>query len=176
MSMAKPHEEHKIKAPKILRFILYTVSTSRYNAKLKGEVYSDESMDVAVRIIREKNHEIVGKDVIDDDKEMIAQALIKSVEKDVDVIIFMGGTGLTSRDVTIEAVRPLLSKEAEGFGEIFRFESYRKIGAAAFLTRAMAGVISGKAVICLPGSPNAVELALKIFLDEFPHLVYLARQ
>ncbi|MCS7125595.1 MAG: molybdopterin-binding protein [Aigarchaeota archaeon] len=174
--MARPHEEHRSKAPKTLKFTLYTISTSRYNAKISGKEYSDETMDVAVKLIREKKHEIIERDIIDDDKEMIKQTLLRAVQRDVDVIVLMGGTGLSSRDVTVEAVRPLLDKEVEGFGEIFRFESYREIGAAAALTRATAGIISRRVVLCLPGSPKAVELALKIFLDELPHLVYLARQ
>ncbi len=143
--------------------------------KAEGKPYSDETMDLAVKMIKEREHEIIEEDVIDDDIYMIREVLIEACKKDVDVIIFMGGTGLTSRDVTLEAVRPLLDKEAEGFGEIFRLESYKEIGTAAALTRATAGVYGKRVVLCLPGSPRAVELALKIFLDELPHFVYLSR-
>lgn len=174
--LSKPHEEHRMKGPKTLKFALYTVSTSRYEAKKSGKPYTDETMNVAVKLISEKNHPLIIRDILNDDVEMIRSALKDTLEmKDVDVIVFMGGTGLAKRDVTIEAVRPLLEKEAEGFGEIFRYESYREIGAAAALTRATAGVARGKVVLCLPGSPRAVELALKIFLDELPHMIYLAR-
>lgn len=131
-------------------------------------------METAIKLIIEKNHEIIETDVINDDVDMIRETLKNSVQKNVDVIMYMGGTGLTSRDVTIESVRPLLDKEAEGFGEIFRLQSYKKIGAAAALTRATAGVYHKKIVLCLPGSPEAVKLALKIFLDELPHFVYMA--
>mgnify|MGYP001626194980 CR=1 FL=1 len=151
------------------------MSSSRYKLKAEGKPYSDETMDLAVKIIKEREHEIIEGDVVDDDIYMIREVLINAGKKEVDVIIFMGGTGLTSRDVTLEAVRPLLDKEAEGFGEIFRLESYKEIGAAAALTRATAGVYGKKVVLCLPGSPRAVELALKIFLDELPHFVYLSR-
>lgn len=174
--MSRPHEEHRKVSERVLKFALCTVSTSRYSAKISGRCFSDETMDVALRMVREKSHEVVYTDVIDDDLHMIRKTLLNLLDKDVDVIVFMGGTGLTRRDITVEAVRPLLEKEAEGFGEIFRMVSYREIGAAAALTRALAGVVGGKAVLCLPGSPAAVELAFRIFLDEIPHLVYLARQ
>lgn len=171
----KPYEEHRSRSRKKLRFILYTVSSSRFKLKIRGEPYNDETMDSAIKIIEEKEHEVIEKEVIDDDIHMIREALINAVKRESDIVIFMGGTGLTSRDVTLEAVKPLLDKEAEGFGEIFRLESYKEIGAAAALTRATAGVYAGRVILCLPGSPRAVELALKIFLDELPHFVYSAR-
>lgn len=174
--MKKPHEEHRARGPKILRFALFTVSTSRYRAKTHGEHYVDDTMNTAERLVKAGGHEVAAKNVVDDDREMIQRVLRETLQdKQVDVIVFMGGTGLTRRDVTIEAVRPFLEKEAEGFGEIFRYESYKEIGAAAALSRATAGVAGGKAVLCLPGSPKAVELALKIFLPELPHMIYLAR-
>ncbi len=170
----KPYEEHRRRGPRKLRFILYTVSTSRYRSRIEGRPYKDETMETAIRLIARKNHEIIETDVINDDIDMIRETLKNSVQKEVDVIMYMGGTGLTSRDVTIEAIRPLLDKEAEGFGEIFRLRSYKKIGTAAALTRATAGVYRKKIILCLPGSPDAVKLALKMFLDELPHFVYLA--
>jgi len=175
MQSAKPYEEHRHKSPQKLRFMLYTVSSSRYRLKIEKKPYEDETMDIAIKLINERNHEIIETDVLDDDINMIRKTLTNAIKRDVDVVVFMGGTGLTSRDVTIEAIKPLLDKEAEGFGEIFRLESYKQIGAAAVLTRATAGVYSGKVVVCLPGSPRGVELAFKIFLNEFPHFVYLAK-
>ncbi|MCF8884883.1 MAG: MogA/MoaB family molybdenum cofactor biosynthesis protein [Nitrososphaerota archaeon] len=176
MEKLKPYEEHRLRGPKKLRFSLYTVSSSRYKAKISREGFKDDSMEVAVNLIEREGYEIVEKDVIDDDVVMIRKALENSLSReDVDVVVFMGGTGLAKRDVTIEAVRPLFEKEIEGFGEIFRFESYKQIGAAAAFTRATAGVINNRVVICLPGSPDAVELAFKIFLRELPHLVYISR-
>ncbi len=172
-----PHIEHRGHAPKRLRFALFTVSTSRYMAKTRGEEFRDESMEAAAKALRDKGHEIVLSEVINDDVQMIRERLVGMAGRDdVDVVVFMGGTGLTSRDVTIEAVRPLMEKEAEGFGELLRFLSYKEIGAAAALTRATAGVINGKAVFCIPGSPRAVELFFREFLGEIPHMVYLARR
>jgi len=172
-----PHEEHRARSPRKLRFALFTVSSSRYEARLRGEKVRDESMEEAVRAVEAGGHEAVHREVINDDLEMIRERLGDMLGRDdVDVVVFMGGTGLTRRDVTIEAVRPMLEKEAEGFGDLFRYLSYKEVGAAAALTRATAGVAKGKAVLCLPGSPNAVRLAFKEFLGELPHMVYLARR
>jgi molybdenum cofactor biosynthesis protein B len=94
----------------------------------------------------------------------------------VEAVVSLGGTGITISDVTIETVRPMLDKELEGFGEAFRRLSYDQIGTAAILTRSTAGVIGGKAIFCLPGSPNAVETAIKaLILPEIGHILAHAR-
>jgi molybdenum cofactor biosynthesis protein B len=93
-------------------------------------------------------------------------------EPDADVIITTGGTGVTSRDTTYEALAGLLQKRLDGFGELFRMLSYQEIGSAAMLSRACAGVAGGKLVFVLPGSENAVRLALtKLILPEMTHLL-----
>jgi len=174
--MSDSRKEHMERAPKVLRFALVTVSSSRYSAKLKGEEFSDESQDKAIKLIREGGHIIEVKDLVDDDVNMIRLKLIELMQKkDVDVVIFIGGTGFSKKDVTIEAVKPLLEREVEGFGELFRYLSFKEVGAAAFLSRAMMGTIRDKVVMCLPGSPNAVEVALENFLPELPHLLYVLR-
>ena len=92
----------------------------------------------------------------------------------VDVVILTGGTGIAPRDVTIEAIRPLLDREIEGFGELFRMLSFNEIGAAAFLSRALAGVVGGKILVALPGSPAACRLGLeKLLLPELGHVASL---
>ena len=91
-------------------------------------------------------------------------------------IIVNGGTGIAARDSTIEAVRVLLDKELEGFGELFRYLSYQEIGSAAFLSRAMAGIAAGKIVVALPGSPDACRLAMeKLLLPELGHMAHLLK-
>ncbi|MCW4020201.1 MAG: molybdopterin-binding protein, partial [Candidatus Bathyarchaeota archaeon] len=94
-----------------------------------------------------------------------------------DAVITSGGTGISPTDVTIEAVQPLLEKELHGFGELFRTISYKKIGSAAVLTRAIAGVAKGKIVFCLPGSPQSVSLALEeLILTEAGHIMKHTRE
>jgi len=95
----------------------------------------------------------------------------------VDAIITCGGTGVGPKDLTIEAVRPLLDKEIRGFGEIFRHLSYEEIGSAAVLTNALAGVAGGKAIFCIPGSPQAASLAVeKLILPEAAHILKHTRE
>jgi len=96
----------------------------------------------------------------------------------IDAIIVCGGTGISPKDVTIEAVRPLLIKTLPGFGELFRKLSFCEIGSAAVLTRALAGVADhGKAVFCIPGSPQAAKLALeKLILPEAGHILKHSRE
>lgn len=174
--MRLPKHEHEEKAPKVLRFALVTVSSSRYEAKMRGERYSDRSQEIGASIIQKYGHRVKVRDLVDDDLEMIRSRLMKLLEdENLDVIIFIGGTGFSRGDVTIEAVKPLFEKEVEGFGEIFRWLSFQQIGAAAALSRATMGVARDKVIICLPGSPHAIELALKNFLQELPHLIYVLR-
>jgi len=94
----------------------------------------------------------------------------------LDAVILNGGTGLAPRDTTYEAITGLLQKRLDGFGELFRMISYQQVGAAAMLSRAVAGVARGKIVVSLPGAPAAVELAMqKLLLPELGHLVHLVR-
>ncbi len=112
------------------------------------------------------------------DREIAIRDAVRDALNDagVDVVLVTGGTGVAPRDVTVEAVRSLLEKEIPGFGEIFRALSYAEIGPAAMLSRATAGVRSGKAVFVLPGAPAALELAMeKLVLPEVAHLLAQAR-
>lgn len=172
----RPHEEHRAKGPKELSFWVVTVSTSRYEAMASGKPYVDESGDKAVELISRAGHRVVGRSLVKDDIVMIRGVLLDLLRRpDVDVIVLTGGTGIAKTDVTVEAVRPLLDKELEGFGDIFRLRSYQEVGTAAIMSRALAGVSNGKLVVVLPGSPNAVEVGLGIVLPEASHIVYLAR-
>lgn len=118
----------------------------------------------------------VAKDyaLVSDDIEMIRGALFE-VLKNTDVCIITGGTGLSPSDVTVEAVKPLFTKEIEGFGEIFRMLSYQEIGSSALLSRATAGLIKDKIVFCLPGSKKAVKLAVNIIKPAIGHMLVHAR-
>jgi molybdenum cofactor biosynthesis protein B len=95
----------------------------------------------------------------------------------VEAFILTGGTGITSRDSTHEAIEALLDKRLAGFGELFRMLSYQEIGAAAMLSRAQGGVVQGRVLFSLPGSPNACRLALeKLIIPELPHLIREVRR
>src|SRR3972149_3609626 len=108
----------------------------------------------------------------DADSRLKIRSRAALASKIVDSIIITGGTGLLPYDITIESIRPFYQKEISGFGELFRKISYDKIGPAAMLTRASAGLVKGKAIFCLPGSPDAVQTALeKLILPELGHLI-----
>ncbi|MEM1976668.1 MAG: MogA/MoaB family molybdenum cofactor biosynthesis protein [Nitrososphaerota archaeon] len=174
--MASPVHEHESRAPRTLRFALVTVSSSRYAAMREGKPYTDESQGLAAAMISGLGHVVAVRELVDDDIGAVRTVLEKLLEsEDLDAIIFIGGTGFSSKDVTIEAVKPFFEKEVEGFGELFRWLSFQEIGAAAILSRAVMGVARGKAIMCLPGSPAAVRLALENFLQALPHLIYIAR-
>jgi len=110
---------------------------------------------LAERIIA-AGHQLAQRLIVKDEVRQIRSAIRKLVKrKDVDVVITTGGTGLTGRDVTIEAMSPLFDKEIDGFGTVFHMISFQKIGTSTMQSRATAGVVSGKYVFCLPGSPGA---------------------
>jgi len=173
----KAKDSHRDAAPKQLNFYIVTVSSSRYAKKERSARFRDESGDVAEKLVEKAGHTVLGRELISDDMTMLGASLEKAVKNEaVDVAIFTGGTGVSPRDITVEAIRPHFEKELEGFGELLRSISYAKIGAAAVLTRATAGLIHGKLVFCLPGSPDAVETALNLFMSDIPHVVYIARK
>jgi len=174
--MSKTYEEHKRLAPKNVNVTVITVSSSRYEKASRGIAVDDESGLKAVSMIKASGHNIVSRKLISDDEEMMRLEVLRSIyDEDADAVILTGGTGLTKRDVTFESILPLLDKKIEGFGELFRAISYQKIGLPSYLSRALAGTLSGKLVFCLPGSPHAVELALSLILPELSHMVYHAR-
>lgn len=164
-------EEHKRGAPPELNYSIFVVSTSRFIDSSKEDV----SGDLAVELVRRYGGHVIRKEVIPDDEKALRRSLIKAAE-DSDVIIFCGGTGVSPSDLTPEAIRPLLDKELPGFGELFRWLSYSRIGSSAMASRAAGGVHSGSLVFLLPGSPEAVELALeKLIIPEAPHLIAMTR-
>jgi molybdenum cofactor biosynthesis protein B len=119
---------------------------------------------------------VVQRALVPDDAKLLRSTVSRALRgESFDVIVLTGGTGVSTTDVTIETVRPLFEKEIEGFGEIFRSVSFQRIGAAAALSRATAGVAKGKVVLCLPGSPDAVRTALELFVGEIPHVLHLTR-
>jgi len=176
--MSKTAERHKAKAPKHLSFAVIICSTSRYMEFSETGRLNDPSGDLIVKTLRENGHRVTMRRIVSDDKTQIQHALMRALKsRKTDAIIISGGTGISPRDVTIEAVQPLMDKEIPGFGELFRALSYEEIGSAALLTRALAGLADGKVIFCLPGSPQSVSLALKkLIIPEAGHIIKHARE
>jgi len=176
--MSETAAKHKAEAPKSLNFAVITCSTSRHREFVETGRLNDPSGDLIVQALKGRGHKVTMRRIITDDKSEVQRAILKALKsRKIDAIITSGGTGISPRDVTIEAIQPLLDKEIPGFGELFRFISYEKIGSAALLTRAVAGVTKGKAVFCLPGSPQSVLLALEeLIIPEVGHVLKHARE
>lgn len=176
--MSKSSKKHKQASPKKLNFAVFICSTSRYLLLQKGEKLDDISGDTLKSLIEKAGHVVSCRKVLPDDKNLIEAAMMSILKsKDLDAAIFCGGTGIATRDVTIEAISPLLDKTLLGFGEIFRSISYQKLGSVAVMSRALAGVARGKAIFCIPGSPDAVRVSVEmLILPEAPHIVRHARE
>jgi len=161
-------DEHRKGARERFDLSLITISTSKYFDR-----ESEDGSGQLARVMLEKaGHTISSTTILPDQRDMIRRELLRLLISDTDAIITSGGTGLTPDDLTIETIAPLFKKEISGFDEIFRRLSYDTIGTASMLSRAAAGVVEGKLIICLPGSPDAVKLALEeIILPELPHLM-----
>jgi len=175
--MSETSRVHKEEVPKELGFAVIVVSTSRFRDFEAGKKVIDESGDLIVKTLRAHGHSVFLRDLVPDDKKLVEASVKKALKsKKVDAVITCGGTGINPSDVTIETIEPILDKELPGFGEIFRWLSYGEIGSAAVMTRAIAGVAMGKAVFCLPGSPQAVRLCVeRLILPEAGHIVLHAR-
>ena len=170
----KPHETHRANARHALTFHLVTVSSSRFKMKHSGSQYKDESGDLAAGLIVEAGHKVDTRTLLPDEKVMIRRVVQDFLKSGAHVLVLVGGTGVSPTDVTVETVVPFFEKELPGFGELLRSISYQTVGSAAMLTRATAGTAKGKLIVCLPGSPGAVETALRSFISEFPHIVSIA--
>jgi molybdopterin adenylyltransferase len=163
------HEHHQhAGARKHLTVVVLTASDTRTTA-------DDESGRLIRGLLEDAGHVISHYEVVPDDPEVIRDRVIEHVGRE-DMVIINGGTGIAARDSTIEAIRPLLNKELEGFGDLFRMLSYQEIGSAAFLSRALAGTAHGRIVVALPGSPAACKLALeKLLIPELGHMAHLLK-
>ncbi|MFP2930550.1 molybdenum cofactor biosynthesis protein B [Pyxidicoccus sp. 3LG] len=136
----------------------------------------DAAKDESGRVLRESleaaGHGIAGYTVVKDDPEAIRGALEQARAAGARAVVFNGGTGIGRRDSTVETLQALFEKELPGFGELFRMLSYRQIGSAAMMSRATAGTYQGMILFALPGSPQAVRLALDaLILPELGHAV-----
>ena len=117
---------------------------------------NDKSGDVLEKRVIKSNHKLISREIVKDDFDKISKLFLNLINnKKIDVIISTGGTGLTGRDITPEVMKTLFEKTIDGFGEMFRWLSYSKIGTSALQSRALAGVSNGTYIFCLPGSPSA---------------------
>lgn len=158
--------EHRSHARKHLKIAVITASDTR-------TVVSDESGGLIREMLEGAGHQVCSYQILPDEPKLVAGA-VRAALPGLDAVIINGGTGIAARDTTLEAVRGLLDKELEGFGELFRMLSYQEIGPAAMLSRALAGVSGGKIVVSLPGSPAACRLALeRLLLPELAHMAEL---
>lgn len=139
---------------------------------------TDSSGRLISALLEERGHRVSGRTLLKDEPGDVRQAVTALVDdSSVDVVITTGGTGITARDSTFEAIDGLLQKRLAGFGELFRMLSYHEIGAAAMLSRATAGLAGRTVILVLPGSEPAVRLAMeKLVLPELGHLVREARR
>ncbi|MET3727502.1 molybdenum cofactor biosynthesis protein B [Fictibacillus halophilus] len=160
-------QEHKAQAPRFVRCMIVTVSDTRNEE-------SDKSGKLIQTFLENNHHKISEYRIVKDDMKSIRDAAEFGIQNDdIDVVLFNGGTGIASRDVTIEALTPLFDKEISGFGELFRMLSYTDdIGSGAMLSRAVAGVKDRTAIFALPGSSGAVKLGMeKLIIPELSHVV-----
>lgn len=166
------HLEHKsdIKAKKSLNFYIITLSDTRTEE-------TDESGNFIKKCLLENSYKISGYRILNDDYDLLQKEIVTICSENstlkVDAVITNGGTGISQRDTTYEALSELYDKELYGFGEIFRYLSFIEIGSSAIMSRASCGIYNNRIIFSIPGSINAVRLAMgKIILDEAGHIFY----
>jgi molybdenum cofactor biosynthesis protein B len=156
--------DHRSDAPSAVSCFVLTISDTRTEA-------NDASGDAIVSAVEAAGHRVAGRRLVRDEPFVVRNVVMEQAGT-VDVVITTGGTGLTSRDSTYEAIAGILNKRIDGFGELFRMLSFPEIGSAAMLSRACAGTIGRTAIFSLPGSEHAVRLAMtKLIVPELAHVV-----
>jgi molybdenum cofactor biosynthesis protein B len=169
--MSESVHEHREAATEKIRVAILTISDTRTRE-------TDTGGDIAEELLRDAGQEIVARQIVRDEVTAIRNNLIDLLARsDVDAVITTGGTGISARDTTYEVVERMIEKQLDGFGEIFRTLSYEEIGAAAIMSRALAGSVGTKFIASLPGSRNAVRLAVgKLLVPELAHVVFELRK
>jgi molybdenum cofactor biosynthesis protein B len=163
-------ENHRHSSKHSVRCAVVTLSDTR-------TLDDDVGGALIVERIERAGHAIADRCILRDEPDALRAHLARLADRgDVEAVLTTGGTGISERDSTYEAIAALLEKRLDGFGELFRMLSYQEVGAAAMLSRATAGTFRRMIVVALPGSPNAVRLALeKLVLPELAHMAWLAR-
>jgi molybdenum cofactor biosynthesis protein B len=160
--------DHKRRAEIRSKVAVITLSSTR-TAK------DDESGDIIQKLLEEHGHYVAIRKLIADNRTVLRATLRElSRQKDINVIITTGGTGISSSDITIETVKGMLEKELPGFTSLFMLLSYPQAKSASMLSRAMAGTLKGKIIFCLPGSPRACKMATEaLIIPELGHAIML---
>ena len=177
--MSESSSQHKSGAPKKIRYAVIVSSSSRYQKLKAREPVTDPSGDMIIELIKNAGYIVASREILPDDRVLLGKYAGNAIgSENVDAIIVCGGTGISLTDVTIETLRPMMVKTLPGFGELFRKLSYDEIGSATIMTRALAGVTDqGKALFCIPGSPQAVKIVMtKLILPETGHILKHARE
>ncbi|MFM8552793.1 MAG: molybdenum cofactor biosynthesis protein B [Nitrospiraceae bacterium] len=160
------HQEHKSQAPARIGCMVITCSDTRTQE-------TDTSGWLVRKTLEAAGHEVVAYHLVKDEPKLITGLIQKAVRnKKIQAVLINGGTGISRRDSTFEAVDALLEKRLVGFGEIFRYLTYQEIGSPAIMSRATAGLYKGRMIISTPGSQGAVRLAMdKLILPELGHML-----
>jgi molybdenum cofactor biosynthesis protein B len=171
MAMSESVQQHREAASATVTVGVVTVSDTR-------SVADDTGGQLIVDLLEERGHIVAARTIVTDDVDKIVSAVLDMCGNPaISAVITTGGTGIARRDVTFEAVTSILDRSIDGFGELFRMLSYDEIGSAAMLSRATAGAIGSTAVFALPGSRNAIRLAMeKLILPELAHVVFEIRK
>jgi molybdenum cofactor biosynthesis protein B len=169
--MSESVAEHRREAPSSLALAVLTVSDTR-------TVDTDTSGALIVELAEAAGHRVAERAIVPDEPDRMRPLLERwASTAGIDAILVTGGTGVSARDLTYETVSHLLTKPLPGYGELFRMLSYAEIGPACILSRAVGGLIGRVAVLVMPGSRAAVQLAMsRIIVPELPHLVREARK
>jgi molybdenum cofactor biosynthesis protein B len=168
---ASPSVQHREAAPDLVRCAILTVSDTRTPE-------TDKSGAAIRRLLTEAGHQVVDYLIVKDEPEQIrAQLDTWTTNDEIDAVLSNGGTGIANRDTTYDVIASLLEKRLDGFGELFRMISYHEIGAAAMMSRAVAGVYRRRVIVAMPGSTNAVTVAVeRLIVPELAHMVYELRK
>lgn len=169
VKLGNPIVEHRKRAGKRANVAVITLSSTR-------SIDNDQSGDLIQERLEKSGHAVILRKVIADSRGVLRATLRELIrQKELHAIITTGGTGIAGSDITVETVRSMLDKELPGFTALFMLLSYPKAKSAAMLSRTLAGIIKGKAVFCLPGSPRACQLAVdSLIIPELGHMLMLA--
>lgn len=161
------YDEHKQHTQKQASCLIITISDTRTEA-------TDASGKLMAELLEQNGHRVARKAIVPDEPEMIAELLREGIASDdVQAILCNGGTGISARDRSYEAVEAVLDKRLDGFGELFRLLSYQEIGSAAMMSRAVGGIAGNTVIFSVPGSKAAVELAMtRLILPELGHILW----